>query len=151
MDRLSWDEYFMLMAEFVANRSTCTRRQVGCVIVSPENRILTTGYNGAPSGVRHCLDVGCPRENYPSGLALHLCVGTHAEANAIANAARHGIQLKNATAYCTILPCQECLKSLINAGIKTVKFLGQYNIEAMALYERIVKESGIKMEKVRLK
>ena len=125
MKRPSWNDYWFAQVELVATRSTCLRRHVGAVIVSMDNRLLTTGYNGAPSGVQHCFERGCPREKFPSGMALNLCVGTHAEMNAVANAARKGVKIEGAKIYLSIMPCQECLKPL----------------------QRIVQESGIKMIK----
>ena len=94
MSRPSWDEYFMEITHLVARRSTCLRRQVGAVLVKDKN-ILATGYNGAPSGVAHCLDVGCLREKLgiPSGERHELCRGLHAEQNAIIQAAKHGTNI----------------------------------------------------------
>ena len=150
-ERLSKKEYFALLAHLVAQRSTCLRRQVGAVIVDRDWRIVSTGFNGAPAGVKHCLDMGCPRKNFPSGQMLHLCLATHAEANAIANAARQGHRVNGARIFCSILPCQECLKLLINAGIKEVYYLGKYSLAARALYQRLVDESGIRLEELSLK
>ena len=93
--RKSWDEYFMEIAEIVKTRSTCLRRQVGAVIVK-DNRIITTGYNGAPSGLRHCTDIGgCERErlHIPSGQRHELCRALHAEQNAIIQAAKLGVNI----------------------------------------------------------
>ena len=116
--RLSWDEYFMRMAQLMAERSTCLRRQVGAVIVR-DKRILTTGYNGAPSGMKHCDEVGCLREklDVPSGKMHELCRGLHAEQNAIIQAAVFGVSIKDAEIYCTNVPCIICAKMLINAGM----------------------------------
>jgi len=117
--RPSWDEYFMQIAFTVAQRSTCDRAHVGCVLVR-DRRILTTGYNGSPAGLPHCDDAG------------HLivdghCVRTlHAEQNAIIQAALHGVGIQNATAYVTHQPCLTCAKMLINAGISRVIYAGQY-------------------------
>src|SRR5512136_2014667 len=121
MSRPSWDEYFMEITRLVARRSTCLRRQVGAVLVKDKN-ILATGYNGAPSGVAHCLDAGCLREQLgiPSGERHELCRGLHAEQNAIIQAAFHGIRIQGATIYCTNQPCVICTKMIINAGIKEV-------------------------------
>ncbi|MBI2875784.1 MAG: cytidine/deoxycytidylate deaminase family protein, partial [Candidatus Tectomicrobia bacterium] len=105
MGRPDWDEYFMRIARLVAQRATCLRRQVGAILVK-ENRILTTGYNGAPSGLRHCLDIGCLREkeNVPSGQRHELCRALHAEQNALLQAALHGVSVKEAVLYCTHHP-----------------------------------------------
>jgi dCMP deaminase len=139
--RPSWDDYFMDITVLVGKRSTCTRRWVGAVIVK-DKRILTTGYNGAPSGIRHCLEVGCLREqlNVASGERHELCRGIHAEQNAIIQAAYHGVSIKGATLYCTNLPCSICAKMIINAGIKTIYFLDGY---ADAMSEEMIKEAGI--------
>lgn len=126
-ERPSWDEYFMEIAELVAKRSTCLRRQIGAVIVK-DRRILTTGYNGAPAGLPHCSEVGCLREELkiPSGERHELCRAIHAEQNAIIQAAYHGISLKGGTCYTTCEPCSLCAKMLINAGILRVVYQGNY-------------------------
>ena len=117
--RPSWDEYFVQIAFTVAQRSTCDRAHVGCVLVR-DRRILTTGYNGAPAGLPHCDDVG------------HLiidghCVRTlHAEQNALIQAALHGVGTEGATAYVTHQPCLTCAKMLINAGVRRVVYAGNY-------------------------
>ncbi len=125
--RPAWDEYFLDIARLVATRSTCLRRQVGAVLVK-DKRILATGYNGPPSGLPHCLDVGCLREKMgiPSGERHELCRGLHAEQNAILQAAFHGISIKGATLYCTHHPCIICSKMLINAGISQIVYLEGY-------------------------
>lgn len=127
MDRPSWEEYFMDIARLVARRSTCLRRQVGAVMVKEKN-ILATGYNGTPSGITHCSETGCLREQLkvPSGERHELCRGLHAEQNAIIQAARHGINISGATLYCTNSPCIICSKMLINAGIRRVVYLDGY-------------------------
>jgi dCMP deaminase len=126
-DRPSWEDYFMDIAILVAKRSTCLRRAVGALIVK-DKRILTTGYNGAPSGVRHCGEIGCMREklNIPSGERHELCWGIHAEQNAIIQAAYHGVSIKEATLFCTNLPCSICTKMIINAGIKKIYYQSGY-------------------------
>jgi len=126
--RPTWDEYFLDIAHLVATRSTCLRRQVGAVLVK-DKRILATGYNGPPSGLSHCLDVGCLREKMgiPSGERHELCRGLHAEQNAILQAAFHGISIKGATLYCTHHPCIICSKMLINAGILRIVYLEGYS------------------------
>ncbi|MBN2723701.1 MAG: cytidine/deoxycytidylate deaminase family protein [Deltaproteobacteria bacterium] len=111
--RVSWDEYFMNIAQVVASRSTCGRKYVGAVIVR-DNTILSTGYNGSIRGAPHCIDVGCMIEN-------DHCVATiHAEANAIIHAARHGVSTDDATIYVTASPCWNCFKMIVNAGIKRI-------------------------------
>ncbi len=126
--RASWDQYFMEIAEIVKTRSTCLRRQVGAVIVK-DNRIITTGYNGAPSGTHHCTDVGtCQRIelNVPSGERHELCRALHAEQNAIIQAANIGVSTEGATLYVTLQPCVICAKMSINAGIKKIVYKGAY-------------------------
>src|SRR5512145_213066 len=141
MARPSWDEYFMEITHLVARRSTCLRRQVGAVLVKDKN-ILATGYNGSPSGVAHCLDVGCLREQMgiPSGERHELCRGLHAEQNAIIQAAKHGTNIDGATLYCTTMPCIICTKMIINAGIKKVVYEGG---DADTLAAEMIAESGV--------
>jgi dCMP deaminase len=124
-DRPSLDEYFMEIASVVATRSTCLRHQVGAVIVK-DKRILSTGYNGAPTGIPHCLETGCPRENVQSGYRHELCRAVHAEQNAIIQAALHGVSTEDATLYCTHQPCVLCAKMMINARIKRVVYKDGY-------------------------
>ncbi len=125
--RPSWDEYFMQLAGVVSSRSTCLRRRVGALIVR-DKRILATGYNGAPSGIPHCLDVGCLRQqmNIPSGERQELCRGLHAEQNAIIQAGLHGVSLRGGTIYVTLAPCTTCAKMIINAGLKRVVYRDTY-------------------------
>ena len=117
-ERPSWDEYFMRIAQEVAQRSTCLRRRVGAVVVLSK-RILSTGYNGAPSGLPHCAETGCLREQLkvPSGQRHELCRGMHAEMNALLQGARHGIRLEGGTLYSTHVPCSLCSKMIINTGL----------------------------------
>ena len=117
----------MEIAELVSSRSTCLRRQVGAVLVR-DKHIIATGYNGAPRGVSHCGEVGCLREQLgiPSGERHEMCRGTHAEQNAIIQAALHGVSTAGATLYCTHQPCILCAKMLINAGVEKVVFQGNY-------------------------
>lgn len=116
--RPEWDEYFLGIARLVSERSTCLRRNVGALIVK-NRRILTTGYNGTPSGITHCEVEGCLREKMkiPSGEKHELCRGLHAEQNAIIQAALYGVDIGGSTLYCTNQPCSICAKMLINAGI----------------------------------
>ncbi len=125
--RPGWDEYFMEIARVVAQRATCLRRKVGSLVVR-DRRVLSTGYNGAPSGLAHCLDSGCLRDqlNIPSGERHELCRGLHAEQNAIIQAAVHGVTIKGGTIYITHQPCAFCAKMIINAGIVKVIFAGTY-------------------------
>ena len=146
-DRPTWDAYFMDIAVLVAKRSTCLRRAVGAVIVK-DKRILTTGYNGAPSGIRHCVEIGCLREtmNIASGQRHELCRGIHAEQNAIIQAAYHGVSIQNATLYCTNLPCSICTKMIINAGILRIYYLEGYADE---LSEAMLAEAEIEVIELR--
>jgi len=137
----------MDITHLVAKRSTCLRRQVGAILVK-DKRILATGYNGAPSGIAHCLDIGCIREinQVPSGERHELCKGSHAEQNAIVQAATYGIPIKDAILFCTNLPCSICVKMIINAGIKTVVYEEGYSD---SLSEGLIKEAGITLTKVK--
>ncbi|MCP4632662.1 MAG: cytidine deaminase [candidate division Zixibacteria bacterium] len=125
--RPSWDHYFMHMAKLVSSRSTCLRRQVGAVIVKSK-RVLTTGYNGAPSGLEHCLEIGCLRDELkiPSGERHELCRAIHAEQNALVQAASFGVSVQGATIYSTTYPCNLCAKMLINSGIKEIVVMHEY-------------------------
>ena len=142
--RKSWDEYFMEIAEIVKTRSTCLRREVGAVIVK-DNRIITTGYNGAPSGLKHCTEIGgCERArlNIPSGQRHELCRALHAEQNAIIQAAKIGVSTEGATIYITLQPCVICAKMLVNAGIKRIVFKGEYPDE---LSKAILEEADVEL------
>ncbi|MCS3923774.1 deoxycytidylate deaminase [Methanosalsum natronophilum] len=121
------DEYFLEIASVVAKRSTCLRNKVGSVIAR-DKRILSTGYNGAPSNMEHCFDIGCIRElqNIESGTRHEKCRAVHAEQNAIIQAAIHGVSTAGATIYCTHQPCILCTKMIINANIKKVVYLAEY-------------------------
>ncbi|MEW5866709.1 MAG: cytidine/deoxycytidylate deaminase family protein [Bacillota bacterium] len=140
--RPSWDEYFMEIARIVASRSTCLRRQVGAIAVR-DRRILATGYNGAPSGLAHCGEVGCLRTEWdvPSGERHELCRGLHAEQNVIIQAALHGISIRGATVYCTNQPCVLCAKMLVNAGISEIVYHGEYPDQLAA---DILREADVK-------
>jgi dCMP deaminase len=145
MKRPAWDEYFMEITQLVARRSTCLRRHVGAVLVKDKN-ILATGYNGAPSGVAHCLEVGCLRERLAvlPGERHELCRGLHAEQNAIIQAAKHGTNINGATLYCTTMPCIICSKMLINAGIRRIVYQQGY---PDTLSEQMIEDAGIEMVK----
>ncbi|MCE5296505.1 MAG: dCMP deaminase family protein [Euryarchaeota archaeon] len=127
MERPDNDTYFMRMAELVSTRSTCLRRKVGAVIVK-EKRVLSTGYNGAPKGLKHCEEVGCVRENQhiASGTRHELCRGVHAEQNAVIQAAYFGVSIKDGTIYTTNYPCVMCAKILLNAGITEIVYKDDY-------------------------
>ncbi len=142
--RPSWEEYFMDITHLVAKRSTCLRRQVGALLVK-DKKILATGYNGAPSRVAHCLDIGCLRQKQgiPSGERHELCRGLHAEQNAIIQAAYHGVEIRGAVLYCTNHPCIICSKMIINAGIEKIVYAEGY---ADALAKEMLGDSGIEVE-----
>jgi dCMP deaminase len=125
--RPSWDEYFLRITKEVAQRSTCLRRKVGALLVM-DKHILTTGYNGAPSGIQHCLEIGCLREQLkvPPGERHELCRGLHAEMNALIQAANYSTKISGATLYSTTYPCSMCAKMLVNAGIKRIVTLSDY-------------------------
>lgn len=133
----------MDIARLVAKRSTCLRRQVGAVLVKDKN-ILATGYNGTPSGISHCDDVGCLRaeQQVPSGERHELCRGLHAEQNAIIQAAKHGVNISGASLYCTNSPCVICSKMIINAGINRIVYLEGY---PDSLSCEMLRESGIEV------
>ena len=134
----------MGMARQVATRSTCLRRHVGAVVVR-DKRMLSTGYNGAPRGLRHCDVVGCLREQLgiPSGERQEICRGLHAEQNAIIQAALHGVSIEDSTIYVTIQPCVTCAKMIVNAGILRVVCAGTYPDE---LARGILDEAGVPLE-----
>ena len=140
-NRPDWDTYFLDIVELVSRRSTCLRRAVGAGLVR-DRRILATGYNGAPSKLQHCLDIGCLREQLkvPSGERHELCRGLHAEQNAIIQAALHGVSTKDASLYCTNHPCVICAKMIINAGIIRIVIRDNYSDPLAA---EMLKEAGI--------
>ena len=141
--RPSYDEYFMEMAHIVAKRSTCLRRKVGAILVK-DKHILSTGYNGATKGLKHCSEVGCLRKELgiPSGERHEICRGLHAEQNAIIQAAVFGISIKNSVLYCTNTPCVVCAKMLINAGVREIVYSGEYPDD---LAKKMISESKIKI------
>jgi dCMP deaminase len=144
--RISKDQYFMEIAEVVSQRSTCIKRKVGAVLVK-ENHIISTGYNGAPSGFNHCTSKTCLRQNIRSGERPELCRGVHAEINCVIQAALHGTSIKGQTTlYTTTFPCMNCLKLLINSGINRIVFKEDYNL-ANTAKKALLDESNIKVEK----
>lgn len=140
------DIYFLNIASVVATRSTCLRNHVGSVIVK-NKRILSTGYNGAPSGMEHCLDIGCVRdlENIPSGTRHEKCRAVHSEQNAIIQAAIHGVSIEGATIYCTHQPCILCAKMIINANIKRVVYRNGYPDEDSL---KFLHDASIEVERI---
>lgn len=131
--RPSWDEYFMTIAEVVSSRSNCVKRHVAAVVVR-DNRIISTGYNGTPRGTPNCNEGGCERclSLAPSGSGLGECVCSHAEENAIVQAAYHGVSLKGSKIYSTFMPCILCTKMIINAGIAEVVYGADYPLPESA-------------------
>ncbi|UCG10048.1 MAG: dCMP deaminase family protein [Dehalococcoidia bacterium] len=125
------DEYFLKIALVVAERSTCRRHHVGAVAVKNKH-ILATGYNGAPAGLKDCLELGCLRNemNIPSGTRHEICRGIHAEQNVIIQASLHGVSLEGSTIYCTHTPCNLCAKMLVNAKIGRLVSFGEYDDSA---------------------
>ena len=144
--RPSWDQYFMDIVELVSRRSTCLRRKVGAILVR-DKRILATGYNGPPTGITHCSEVGCLRDRMgvPSGERHELCRGLHAEQNAIIQAALYGVSTKGSTIYCTNHPCIICSKMIINSGIVSFVYGEDYRDE---LAEEMLAEAGIEGRKL---
>ena len=144
--RPSWDDYFIGITEVVSQRSNCLSRKVGSIIVKSNRRILSTGYNGTPTGVTNCNEGGCPRclkriidpNNYSSAVDLGECTCSHAEENAITQAARYGISVEQCSIYGPMIPCIFCSKLIINSGIKTVIYKGEPGWEA---YREMGKES----------
>jgi dCMP deaminase len=138
----------MAIAKMVSKRATCLRRSVGAILVK-DKRILATGYNGAPAGLKHCEEVGCLRESssIPSGQRHELCRGLHAEQNVIIQAAYHGISIKGATLYCTNKPCVICSKMLINAGIRKIYYDEGYDD---ALSDQMLAEAGVELVRMKI-
>jgi dCMP deaminase len=141
LSRPNSDEYFLKVAAVVAERSTCLRHHVGAVAVK-DKHILSTGYNGAPSGLQDCLTLGCLRDalKIPSGTRHEICRAVHAEQNVIIQAALHGVSLEGATVYATHTPCVLCAKMLTNARIKRYVSFGKYADEA---FKDMFKEADI--------
>ncbi len=138
------DEYFPKIALVVAERSTCRRHHVGAVAVK-DKHILATGYNGAPAGLKDCLELGCLRDELgiPSGERHEICRGIHAEQNVIIQASLHGVSLEGSTIYCTHTPCVLCAKMLVNAKIKHYVSFGKYNDNT---FLSLFKEAGITVD-----
>ena len=145
-NRPSWETYFMNITNLVAQRSTCLRRAVGAVLVK-DKRVLSTGYNGAPSNLKHCSEVGCLREQMgiESGKMHELCRGIHAEQNAIIQAAYHGVSVKGAVIYCTNQPCSICARMIINAGIVKIYYQSGY---ADSLAKELLAEANIELKQI---
>ncbi len=142
--RPSADEYFLKIASVVAERATCRRHHVGAVAVK-DKHILATGYNGAASGSKDCLELDCLRDELgiPSGERHEICRGIHAEQNVIIQASLHGVSLEGSTIYCTHTPCVLCAKMLVNAKIKRFVSFGSYNDRT---FVELFREAGIEVE-----
>lgn len=146
VERPSWDEYFMGIASVVASRSNCMKRRVAAIIVK-DKRIISTGYNGTPRGVRNCSEGGCARcnNNAESGKNLADCVCSHGEENAIVQAAYHGIKIKGSTLYSTYSPCLLCTKMIINAGIVEVVYNAEYPLADQST--KLLRDAGVVVRK----
>jgi len=142
--RPEWEAYFLAMAMIAGARSTCIRRHVGAVIVAG-NRILATGYNGSPSGTSHCTDIGCLRQQLgvPSGERHEICRGSHAEMNAVAQAASSGTPIQGCEIFVTHEPCSICARLLINAGCRRVVFMNPYPDD---MSRKLREEVGLRSE-----
>ena len=141
--RPSWDEYFLKIVEMVGSRGTCDRFRGGCVITR-NKRIISTGYNGSPVGTPHCDEVGHEMHtvtNEDGTTSRHCIRTTHAEQNAICEAARMGIALDGGTLYCKMTPCYTCAKMIINSGIKRVIVAQDYHAGERS--KAIFKEAGV--------
>ena len=132
----------MDLAHMAKRRGNCLRRQVGALVVN-EHRIISTGYNGTPRGIRNCFEGGCPRcaGDTPSGEGLGECICCHAEENAITHAAYYGTALNGATIYCTLSPCLLCVKLIINSGIREVIYEEEYQLQVQAA--ALLAEAGV--------
>jgi dCMP deaminase len=144
LSRPGSDEYFLKIASVVAERSTCRRHHIGAVAVR-DKHILATGYNGAPSGFKDCLELGCLRDKLgiPSGERQEICRGIHAEQNVIIQATLHGVSLEGSTIYATHTPCVLCAKMLVNAKIKRFVSFGKYSDDS---FIELFREAGIKVD-----
>jgi dCMP deaminase len=147
-ERPSWDEYFLSIARVVASRSNCVKRRVGAVIVV-DRRIVSTGYNGTPRGVRNCNEGGCPRCNAfaEGGTRLDECLCSHGEENAITQAAYHGVSVRGGALYTTFSPCLMCTKMIINAGLEEVAYNADYPLGDVSL--ALLREAGVKVRQIR--
>lgn len=146
-DRPTWDQYFMTITREVAERSTCLRAKIGAVIVRDKN-ILATGYNGSPTGLPHCLDVGCLiyRSTTPSGEVEENCFRCiHAEINAIAQAAKNGASIRAGDIYITHTPCIHCFKVLINTGIRRIFYDKPYKLHTL---EELLQFADVTLQQV---
>jgi len=146
-ERPSWDEYFMSIARVVASRSNCIKRKVGSVIAL-DRRIISTGYNGTPRGIRNCNEGGCPRcaGAAEAGTRLDECLCSHAEENAITQSAYHGVSVRGGTVYTTFCPCLICTKMIINAGLSEVVYDAHFPLGEVSV--ALFREAGIKVRQL---
>ncbi|MDX2128745.1 MAG: dCMP deaminase family protein [Chloroherpetonaceae bacterium] len=146
-NRIGWNDYFMSVAHLISKRATCERAQIGAVLVR-DNNILATGYNGAPAGLPHCEGPKCLiyKSTHPDGSVEENCMRTiHAEINAIAQAAKNGTSIHGSDIYITASPCMNCLKVLINVGVKRIYYDKPYKIHNI---EELIRLSGVKLIQV---
>lgn len=145
--RIGKDHYFMNIAIEVSRRSTCTRRQIGAIIVSDVGEIKSTGYNGNPRGLPHCDEIGCIRDklNIPSGTRLETCTAVHAEQNALIQA---GTNSRGSTMYSTIVPCPICARMILNSQISRVVYIDHYSDLSGV---ELLKQAGIKLTRLNKK
>jgi len=143
--RMGLDEYFMGFAEAASQRTTCLRRRTGAAIVDKNHRVVSTGYNGAPAGMKHCLDIGCLRDErgIPSGTQQQVCRAVHAEQNALLQAEDMD-RVQGSTCYCLVEPCVICCKMLINAGVKRIVYKEPYPDELGAI---MLADAGVSLER----
>lgn len=145
--KAEWNKRYMEMAKLVSTWSSCLSRHVGCVI-TVDRRVVATGYNGAPAGVKSCVERGfCIRKDSKSGENLDKCFASHGEMNAITQAAKMGISVEGGSLYVTTLPCSTCIKLIINAGIKEVYYIEDYN---SPMTKSLAEEAGIKLVQLKI-
>lgn len=155
MDRPSWDEYFIKIAQLTSERSNCIKRRVGCLVVK-DNRILSLGYNGTPVGTENCFSGGCnrcmeqyvnnnnsKRETNDTGIGLDLCMCLHAEENALLFVSKN--ELENSTIYVTLIPCISCVKKIIQCKIKRVIYIYNYRPELDVKSKEILQNNNIEI------
>jgi dCMP deaminase len=146
-NRPPWDEYFMNIAHAAATRGNCVKRKVGAILVV-DRRIISTGYNGTPRGTRNCNEGGCPRcaGAAPTGARLDECLCSHAEENALTQAAYHGVAVRGAAIYTTLCPCLMCAKMIINAGVSEVVHDAAYAMDQTAA--ELLAQAGVKIRRL---
>lgn len=146
MDRLrpSWDAYFMSLSSLAAQRSNCMKRAVGCVLVGPSKRVISTGYNGTPRGITNCSEGGCSRCNAgeSSGVSLATCLCLHAEENALLEAGRERIR-EGSIIYCNTCPCLTCSIKIVQVGISEVVYSQGYSMDGSAA--EVFRSAGVKL------